>query len=87
MKQTKKKHHKEKQNTRSLWKYLEEYEPNIDIGQSGHYSHENTMYFNDHSFYEGTGARSKEWKQDKRKGNKRKREGLTFVSISDILKY
>lgn len=45
---------KQKSKYRSLWKYLEEYEPNIDIGQSGHYSHENTMYFNDHSFYEGT---------------------------------
>jgi len=49
---------KQKSKYRSLWKYLEEYEPNIDIGQSGNYCHENTMYFDDHFFLEGTEKQS-----------------------------
>ncbi len=49
---------KQKSKYRSLYKYLEEYEPFVDIRQQGNYSHENTMYFDDHFFLEGTEKQS-----------------------------
>lgn len=45
---------KQKGKYRNLSKYLEEFEPFVDIKQSGSYWHENTMYFDDHFFMEGT---------------------------------
>lgn len=48
----------QKSKYRNLSKYLEEFEPYVSIRQQGNYCHENTMYFDDHLFLEGTEKQS-----------------------------